>query len=157
MPDTPRSTAGLRCEDARSIARDVLAASGVGEHLVNDVLLVVSELVSNAARHAGGVSDFRVVPLAGWVAVEVSDRSSSFPRTPRTPLDVPGGFGWLLVNEIADHTEIRSYDEGKAITAFILLPAAPRTTVRPSCPTPDRPARSGASPHAAHEVLGAPR
>lgn len=123
MPDTPRRTAGLRCEDARTIARDVLAASGVGEYLVNDVLLVVSELVSNADRHAGGVSDFRVVPLAGCVAVEVSDRSLSFPRTPATPLHVPGGFGWLLVNRIADHTEIRPYDDGKTITAFIPLAA----------------------------------
>lgn len=125
MPDTPRRTAGLRCEDARSIARDALAAIGVGEHLVNDVLLVVSELVSNADRHAGGVSDFRVVPRAGCVAVEVSDRSSSFPRTPGTPLEAPGGFGWLLVNRIADHTEIRPYDDGKTIAAFILLPATP--------------------------------
>lgn len=124
MPDTPRRTAGLRCEDARSIARAVLAASGVGEHLVNDVLLVVSELVSNADRHAGGVSDFRVRPLAGSVAVEVSDRSSLFPHTPGTPLDVPGGFGWLLVNRIADHTEIRPFGDGKTITAFIPLPAA---------------------------------
>ncbi|MFE9560137.1 ATP-binding protein [Streptomyces sp. NPDC006487] len=125
MPDTPRRTAGLRCEDARSIARDVLAANGVGEDLVNDVLLVVSELVSNADRHAGGVSDFRVVALAGCVAVEVSDGSPSFPRTPGTPLDVPGGFGWLLVNQIADHTEIRPHGNGKTITAFILLPATP--------------------------------
>ncbi|MFD6891869.1 ATP-binding protein [Streptomyces sp. NPDC059957] len=125
MPDRPRRTAGLRCEDARSIARDALAASGVGKHLVNDVLLVVSELVSNADRHAGGVSDFRVVPLAGCVAVEVSDRSSSFPRTPGTPLDVPGGFGWLLVNRIADHTEIRPSAHGKTITAFIPLSATP--------------------------------
>lgn len=125
MPDTPRRTAGLRCQDARSIARDALAARGVGEDLVNDVLLVVSELVSNADRHAGGVSDFRVRPLAGCVAVEVSDRSSSIPRTPGTPLDVPGGFGWLLVNRIADHTEIRPYGNGKTITVFIPIPATP--------------------------------
>lgn len=125
MPEAPRRTAGLRCEEARSIARGVMAASGMGEPLVNDVLLVVSELVSNADRHADGVSDFRVVPLAGCVAVEVSDRSSSFPRTPGTPLDVPGGFGWLLVNRIADRTEIRPRDDGKTIAAFISLPAAP--------------------------------
>ncbi|MBT2468981.1 ATP-binding protein [Streptomyces sp. ISL-66] len=125
VPDTPRRTAGLKCEDARLIARDVLAVSGLGERLVNDVLLVVSELVSNADRHAGGASDFRVRPLADCVVVEVSDRSPASPRTPGTPLDVPGGFGWLLVNRIADRTEIRPHGGGKTITAFIPLPATP--------------------------------
>ncbi|MFF3215648.1 ATP-binding protein [Streptomyces sp. NPDC002886] len=123
MRDVPRRTTGLKCEEARSIARDVLAASGAGERLIDDVLLVVSELVSNAVRHAGGVSGFNIRHDASCVAVEVSDQSSSAPHTPGTPLDIPGGFGWLLVNRIADRTEIRPHDDGKTITAFIPFPA----------------------------------
>ncbi|MER5777692.1 ATP-binding protein [Streptomyces sp. NPDC002039] len=121
MPGTPRREAGLRCEDARLIARDVLSAHHVGTALVDDVLLVVSELVSNAVRHAGGVTDFRVRCLPGSVAVEVSDGSTARPSLPGTPVDVPGGFGWLLVNRIADRTEIRPDHGGKTITAFLPL------------------------------------
>ncbi|MER5567251.1 ATP-binding protein [Streptomyces goshikiensis] len=124
MAETAGRMVGLRCEDARAIAHEVLAAADVGERLMDDVLLVVSELVSNAVRHAGGVTDFRVRRLPDCVAVEVSDASSLSPRMPGTPVEVPGGFGWLLVNKIADRTEIRSHDAGKTITAFIPLRAA---------------------------------
>ncbi|MFF1411478.1 ATP-binding protein [Streptomyces sp. NPDC058289] len=110
---------GLKCEDARRIAREVLSAHSVGERLVDDVLLVVSELVSNAVRHAGGVTAFRVRCLPDSVAVEVSDGSPAAPRTPGTPAAAPGGFGWLLVNKIAQRTEIRSGRDGKTITAFV--------------------------------------
>ncbi|MEU9418041.1 ATP-binding protein [Streptomyces sp. NPDC048272] len=124
MPGTPRRTAGLRCEDARRIAQDVLSAHGVGTRLVDDVLLVVSELVSNAVRHAGGVTDFRVRCLPDSVAIEVSDASTAAPRPPGTRVEVPGGFGWVLVNRIADRTEIRPAHDGKKITAFLSLAAA---------------------------------
>ncbi|MCX5071443.1 ATP-binding protein [Streptomyces sp. NBC_00513] len=121
MPGTPRRTPGLRCEDARLIARDVLSTHHVGTPLVDDVLLVVSELVSNAIRHAGGVTAFRVWCPPGSVAVEVSDGSTLCPCPPGTPVESPGGFGWLLVNRIADRTEIRSDHAGKTITAFLSL------------------------------------
>ncbi|MFJ5811301.1 ATP-binding protein [Streptomyces sp. NPDC093093] len=124
MADTSGRMAGLTCEDARAIAHKDLTAADVGERLMDDVLLVVSELVSNAVRHAGGVTDFHVRPLRTCVAVEVSDASSSSPHMPGTPVEVPGGFGWLLVNKIADRTEIRPRDTGKTIIAFIALPAA---------------------------------
>ncbi|MGW6832184.1 ATP-binding protein [Streptomyces sp. NPDC054949] len=106
------------------IAHEVLAAAGVGERLVDDVLLVVSELASKRRRHAGGVTDFHVRPLRNWVEVEVSDASSRSPRVPGTPVEVPGGLGWLLITRIADRTEIRSHGAGKTITAFISFPAA---------------------------------
>lgn len=91
---------------------------------MDDVLLVVSELVSNAVRHAGGVTAFRVRCLPDSVVVEVSDRSTACPRPPGTPVAVPGGFGWLLVNRIADRTEIRPGHGGKTITAFLPLTPA---------------------------------
>ncbi len=124
MTDTRVRMAGLRCEDARLIARDVLSAHGAGERLVADVLLVVSELVSNAVRHAGGVTDFHVRHLRDCVAVDVSDATSLCPRAPGTPVEVQGGFGWLLVNRIAARTEIRCGLGGKTITALIPLPVA---------------------------------
>ncbi|WP_329448257.1 ATP-binding protein (plasmid) [Streptomyces sp. NBC_01426] len=122
MGNTSGRPVDLTCEDARAIAHEVLAAADVGERLMDDVLLVVSELVSNAVRHAGGVTDFHVRPLLDSVAVAVSDASSLPPHMPGTPVEVPGGFGWLLVNKIANRTEIRPHDTGKTVTAFIQLP-----------------------------------
>ncbi|OEJ30390.1 ATP-binding protein [Streptomyces subrutilus] len=124
MTGTPLRMPDLRCEDARQVARDVLSAHGVGERLAADVLLVVSELVSNAVRHAGGVTGFHVRHLRDCVAVDVSDATSACPRAPGTPAEVPGGFGWQLVNRIAARTEIRCGLAGKTITALIPLPAA---------------------------------
>ncbi|MFD5149047.1 ATP-binding protein, partial [Streptomyces sp. NPDC058401] len=52
---------GLRSADARRVAREVLAARDVGERVLGDVLTVVAELVTNAIRHAGGVTGFHVL------------------------------------------------------------------------------------------------
>ncbi|MFG2622458.1 ATP-binding protein [Streptomyces sp. NPDC048507] len=123
MADTAPQDPGLKCEDARLIARDSLEKAPVGEHLLDDVLLVVSELVSNAVRHAGGVTDFHVRYDAGRIEVAVSDASRTTPQSPGTPAHVPGGFGWLLVNRIAERIEILPTIAGKTITASIPLPA----------------------------------
>ncbi|MEV7729573.1 ATP-binding protein [Streptomyces sp. NPDC101733] len=119
--------AGLRGADARQVAREILSSHGVGERVMDDVLTVVAELVSNAIRHAGGVTDFNVRRLPDAVAVEVSDASSLLPHTPGTPAAVPGGFGWLLVNRLAARTEISAGQAGKTITAFVPLTASPGT------------------------------
>ncbi|WP_327308432.1 ATP-binding protein [Streptomyces sp. NBC_01298] len=118
--------AGLRSVDARQIVREALAGRGVGQRALDDVLTVVAELVTNAFRHAGGVTGFRVRPLPDAVAIEVSDASSVLPRSPGTPVSAPGGFGWLLVTKLARRTEIRSGRDGKTITAYLPL-AAPAT------------------------------
>ncbi|MEU9799610.1 ATP-binding protein [Streptomyces sp. NPDC051000] len=112
---------GLTSEEARRIARQVLASQAT-EALVDDVLMVVSELVSNAVRHAGGVTGFSVRCDTGAVVVEVADASATHPRSPGTSAEVPGGFGWLLVNRLAERTEVRSRPGGKTITAFLHRP-----------------------------------
>ncbi|MFD5142092.1 ATP-binding protein [Streptomyces sp. NPDC058401] len=114
---------GLRCADARRAAREALAGLGLGQRVLDDVLTVVAELVTNAIRHAGGVTGFRIRSLPEAVAIEVSDASPLLPCSPGTPVSVPGGFGWLLVNKLAHRTEIRSGRDGKTITAYLPLSA----------------------------------
>ncbi|MCI0386177.1 ATP-binding protein [Streptomyces sp. CNQ085] len=92
---------------------------------VDAVLLGVSELVSNAVRHAGGVTGFRLAPGDGGVLVEVSDASVRRPRTVQINPSVPGGFGWLLVRELAtDVTVALRPGEGKTIRASFPLRTA---------------------------------
>lgn len=111
--------AALRCEDARRIARQVLAEER--PEVVDDVLMIVSELVSNAVRHAGGATGFTVRRDAGAVVVEVADASPEHPRSPGTAPDVPGGFGWTLVNRLASRVDVDFGPHGKTITAFVTV------------------------------------
>ncbi|GAA3617929.1 ATP-binding protein [Streptomyces chitinivorans] len=112
---------------AREITRGFLrdAEPNASEADVDAVLLGVSELVSNAVRHAGGVTDFRLDSREGGVLVEVSDASVRRPRTVQINPSVPGGFGWLLVRELAtDVTVTLRPGEGKTIRASFPLRTA---------------------------------
>ncbi|QEV43758.1 ATP-binding protein [Streptomyces vinaceus] len=118
--------AGLSCAEARDSAREGLAGLNLPPAEMDNVLTVVTEMVSNASRHAGGATAFHVTAGAGAVTVEVSDRSTSAPRIQPWAPDEPGGFGWRLVNQLAT-TDVHIHRDGKTITAT--LTAA--TTGRP--------------------------
>lgn len=85
------------------------------------VVLVVSELVTNALRHDGGTCTLRLTAHPDDIEVAVHDRS---PRTPRmrTP-DLnggTGGFGWPLVNRLARTTTVtRPAAGGKTVSALL--------------------------------------
>ncbi|MET8555400.1 ATP-binding protein [Streptomyces sp. NPDC004959] len=84
-------------------------------------LLLVSELVSNALRHAGAVSGLRLRATASTLTVEVCDPSPERPA-PRTPrLDgTTGGFGWPMIRELAESLTVRAEpDGGKTVTAVL--------------------------------------
>ncbi|MFJ9598267.1 ATP-binding protein [Streptomyces virginiae] len=115
----------MNCAQARETARRVLAEHHAPEDLVADVLTVVSELVSNAIRHAGGVTGFHITVRGGHVVIEVSDRST-LPLHLRPPSPhTPGGFGWRVVKTLAPATFIRFHRTGKTITAALPTHASP--------------------------------
>ncbi|MFF3728022.1 ATP-binding protein [Streptomyces erythrochromogenes] len=115
----PDRSAGMSCAQARESARRVLAEQDAPPPLVDDVLTVVSELVSNAVRHAGGVTGFQVTVRAGQVVVEVSDRSALLPHLRPPSPHTPGGFGWRVVKTLAPSTFVRSHRSGKSIVAAL--------------------------------------
>jgi anti-sigma regulatory factor (Ser/Thr protein kinase) len=72
----------------------------------DDLLLLVTELVTNAVRHAGVGPDGSLrVELRRWpqrVRVEVVDPGGPFTRDqPRLSRHEPGGWGLVLVDRIA--------------------------------------------------------
>ena len=71
---------------------------------MRDVRLLVSELVTNAVRHAGGEAVRLVVALTGsLLRIEVHDPGRGFELRP--PPDEPlraSGWGLVLVDELAD-------------------------------------------------------
>jgi len=103
LPTVPASV-----PEARRRVRAELAAQGIGsDHPLTDtVLLVVSELVTNAVRHAAEHSPSTRVGLAvgpDGLEVSVHDRHPHCPRALAVPhQDGSGGWGLGLVAELAE-------------------------------------------------------
>ncbi|MEU2118776.1 ATP-binding protein [Streptomyces sp. NPDC058700] len=77
------------------------AATADRRAAAEDVLLVVSELVTNACLHADGPESLRVLRLAKVLRLEVTDRGAGQPA-PRTPhrSGRPGGHGMFIVQRL---------------------------------------------------------
>jgi anti-sigma regulatory factor (Ser/Thr protein kinase) len=91
---------------ARRAVRDLLARQRVpaAEDVVDGLLLIVSELATNAVRHAAVLSPMLAVEVAvgaDWVRVSVEDEHPYRPTALETDHGRTGGRGLLLVREIA--------------------------------------------------------
>ncbi|WP_217215188.1 ATP-binding protein [Streptomyces sp. AC550_RSS872] len=112
-------------ERARDMARgflSVIAPTDVAE--AEAVLIVVSELVTNAAVHAGGVTGFELRADPGTVTVSVEDASPDPPRprrSERTAQWGPGGFGWPLIQELSADVDVCTRPGGKTVRAVLPL------------------------------------
>lgn len=118
----------LTAATARSHIRRLLDASATGppprQAVVDDVLLVVTELITNAVRHGGGLTGFDARlddgteggAEGGTITISVSDASPIAPRVvPRDRSATPGGFGWRLVRRLSRHIAITPTEGGKTI------------------------------------------
>lgn len=122
---------------AASVARAAADASceGVPPHLLDNVRLLVSELVTNSVRHGGvGSIDPIVVRFAvgaRFVRVAVTDHGSGFePRVVRPEHGSESGYGLYLVERLADRWGAR--DDGAMTVWFELArnSALPLTSAR---------------------------
>lgn len=91
---------------ARHAVRDLMRRQGVPatEDLVQGLLLIVSELVTNAVKHAALLSPQLAVEVAvgaEWIRVSVEDSHPYRPKPLETDYAQTGGRGLLLVREIA--------------------------------------------------------
>ncbi|MEU9760382.1 ATP-binding protein [Streptomyces sp. NPDC047987] len=90
---------------ARRAVRDLLDRQGVpiGTDAAEGLLLIVSELVTNAVKHAALLSPELAVEVAvgaAWVRVSVEDNHPYRPTALETDHGQTGGRGLLLVREI---------------------------------------------------------
>ncbi|MEU6869519.1 SpoIIE family protein phosphatase [Streptomyces sp. NPDC046751] len=114
----PVAVARVRQEAARQLSEWGL------EELVFTTELVLSELVTNAIRHAGGPVEVRLI-RAGQLTCEVSDPSATQPRMRRALLTDEGGRGLYLVAQLTSRWGSRYTRHGKTIWAEQPLPDAP--------------------------------
>ena len=100
---------------ARRFVRDLLA--GTDEDVLDTLLLLASELVTNAILHAHTPVELGVCVDGGRVLVCVADRMpNSEPLTPRDhSRDRPGGRGLALVADLSDDWGTTSFTGGKTV------------------------------------------
>ncbi|MEU8763278.1 SpoIIE family protein phosphatase [Streptomyces sp. NPDC048659] len=104
----------------REAASARLRAWGLDE-LVFTTELVLSELVTNAIRYAGGPVEVRLI-RAGRLICEVSDPSATHPRMRRAQATDEGGRGLYLVAQLTTRWGSRYSRRGKTIWAEQELP-----------------------------------
>jgi len=134
LPCAPASVAVAR----RRLAAD-LTAAGVFDGVVGDAVLVVSELLSNAIRHARPLPGSKLLLAwaldGGAVEVAVSDGgASTWPMTAQATVSSLGGRGLGIVEYVARSWGVRTDDTGLTVWAVVAVPTdAPPgagTTVR---------------------------
>lgn len=121
----------------RSRVRATLDAWRLPGDVVDALLVVVSELVGNVVRHAGGAGRMRVAVAegGGWLRLEVADRGSGLPRLPapraEADPDSEGGRGLLMIHlltiELGGELSVVARESGKSVRVRVPAPrsAAP--------------------------------
>jgi hypothetical protein len=106
----PRDAQGLPF--ARALTRRALHRWSY-QGSVDDVVLVVSELLTNALLHGEGAPVLRLTVSSVWVRVEVSDESLTLPRLREPGPD--GGWGMRMVDELGANWGSRVEGRGKVV------------------------------------------
>ena len=124
LPHSPRS-AGR----ARALLRTQLAEWEIDPQVTDIAELLLSELMSNAVRHArrpfGRQIGMRVARYDGRLRVEVADANDARPRPKAAGADDEQGRGLAIVDALADRWSCcpRPHGIGKAV--WVELPLRP--------------------------------
>jgi anti-sigma regulatory factor (Ser/Thr protein kinase) len=106
---------------ARQIVRDALDAWGyAGQH--EDVLLVASELVTNALIHGAGAPVLRMTGGSTHIRIEVGDSSEEEPEAREPgPAD---GWGMHVIERLSSRWGISHREGGKVVWCELAAPFA---------------------------------
>lgn len=127
LDHSPRSPARARAAAAEALPCLSGAPAGTAyadltascATLVDEVSLVVSELVTNAVRHADPPVVMEIQVSDDEVLVAVDDGSPGRPGLTRPPVDAEGGRGLQLVDQVSVETGIRPQPPGKTVWAAL--------------------------------------
>ncbi|UQX02079.1 ATP-binding protein [Streptomyces sp. RerS4] len=117
--------------EARHRMREQLRISGLSESVVDDAVLILSELLSNACRHgrplgAREVGDGEIraawcVDKAGRLTVEVTDGGGPTRPVPATPsVTAHGGRGLNIISALAHDWGVRDGAAGE-VTVWVIV------------------------------------
>jgi anti-sigma regulatory factor (Ser/Thr protein kinase) len=122
--DTPVDTDSLYTLRA-SIAAHA-SALGMSDSRVSLLLVVATELATNAIRHGGGTGRLRLWQEAGAIHCEVTDTGPGITEpeqsgTTFVPLNADVGRGLWIVRRLADRLEIANTTRGARVMAVMKL------------------------------------
>jgi anti-sigma regulatory factor (Ser/Thr protein kinase) len=111
--------------------REQLRTGGVAEAVIDDAVLILSELLSNACRHGrplgdaqAGDGDVRVawrVEQTGRLTVEVTDGGGPTRPAPATPsVTAHGGRGLNIITALAEDWGVRDDARGE-VTVWVVV------------------------------------
>lgn len=141
----PHGPAGVG--QARHRMREQLRGNGVSDTVVDDAVLILSELLSNACRHGRplgqhaevGDGDIRAawhVDRAGDLTVEVTDGGGPTRPVPATPsITARGGRGLNIISTLAEKWGVRDDTSGE-VTVWALVSSAHGRTAFPARSAP---------------------
>ncbi|MEU0395506.1 ATP-binding protein [Streptomyces sp. NPDC006208] len=114
-----------RCRDlTRQVLEEWFSLTGpAGRLLTSDVLLLVSEIATNACKHGGGPYELRLDRAPGRLWVQVSDTSHKRPR-PRGPHRAArvSGHGLYLLERLSAGWGWAPRGRGKAVWFVVVIP-----------------------------------
>ncbi|MCG7204160.1 ATP-binding protein [Streptomyces arenae] len=125
----PHGPAGVG--KARHRMRDQLRTGGLSEAVIDDAVLILSELLSNACKHGRPLGDalagdgdvraaWRVDPR-GRLVVEVTDGGGPTRPAPMTPsVTAHGGRGLNIITALADDWGVRDDARGE-VTVWVVV------------------------------------
>ncbi|MCW2873974.1 MAG: putative regulatory protein [Streptomyces oryziradicis] len=147
--------------EARRRLRKELSTQGIADPVIDDAVLIVSELLSNSCRHArplpkdrdgsgrydvedsaeggdeeadGGIRAVWRIDPNGLLAIEVTDGGGPTRPSPASPsLTARGGRGLGIVRSLALHWGVRD-DQSGEVTVWALLPTRARHARRDDLP-----------------------
>jgi anti-sigma regulatory factor (Ser/Thr protein kinase) len=120
---SPGSVAAARAVTSRFLHRlEAEWCARVPARTTGDLHLVVSELATNAERHAGGFHALELTGDAGHVVVTVHDTSPEAPSFPAPDPARVGGHGLEIVRALSREIRIARTPGGKTVGAVIDLP-----------------------------------
>ena len=92
------------------------------EPIEDELLLVVSELVTNAVTHADPPVRLELQAAPDRVTVAVADGSPGHPRPRNAADDAEGGRGLPMIDLLAAETGVRPNPPGKTVWAALTRP-----------------------------------
>ncbi|SCG33998.1 Anti-sigma regulatory factor (Ser/Thr protein kinase) [Micromonospora halophytica] len=106
-------------------------AAGLDGQRLDDFVLAVNELITNAVRHGGGQGWLRLWWRSGELVCEVADhgRGISAQRLgdrSRPAADTAGGWGLWLARELSDAMEVETSAAGTTVRISTAAPAGRR-------------------------------
>ncbi|MFJ6996389.1 ATP-binding protein [Streptomyces sp. NPDC003090] len=87
------------------------------------VRLVVTELLANVLHHTDGDWCLRLRAQEQRLTLELDDASAAMPTARQPDFAGGGGFGWRLVEQLADRVDVRPGPSGKTVRAEWWVPA----------------------------------